>query len=161
VGLRLGTAAAAELQHVPVEDAIVGEALPMEQVPEQLPQIAETSKEPQDESSSNKGLTGTQQTLIQNSPNPLVLFGQKITVQFILRIIQVVKFVVDYHRIHMVTDFLEEVLVQFCYFFGPDLVGSAKFWWIRTVSISTKCEAKLYFFLENFKILSKIKIMTL
>jgi hypothetical protein len=33
----------------------VGEALPMEQVPEQLPQIAETSKEPKDESSSKKG----------------------------------------------------------------------------------------------------------
>ncbi len=40
---------------VPVEDVIVGEALPMEQVPEQLPQIAETSKEPKDESSSKKG----------------------------------------------------------------------------------------------------------
>jgi hypothetical protein len=51
VGLRFGTAAAAELQHVPVEDVIVGEALPMEQVPEQLPQIAETSEEHQDESS--------------------------------------------------------------------------------------------------------------
>ncbi len=69
VVLRLGTAAAAELQHVPVEDVIVGEALPMELVPEQLPQIAETSEEPQDESSSKKGLTVY--------PNPLVPFGQK------------------------------------------------------------------------------------
>jgi hypothetical protein len=48
VGLRLGTAAAAELQHFPVEDvpAIVGETLPTELIPGQLPQIAETSEEP-------------------------------------------------------------------------------------------------------------------
>ena len=40
VGLGLRAAAAAELEHVPVEHVVVGEALPVEQVPEQLPQVA-------------------------------------------------------------------------------------------------------------------------
>ena len=40
VGLGLRAAAAAELEHVPVEHVVIGEALPVEQVPEQLPQVA-------------------------------------------------------------------------------------------------------------------------
>ncbi len=46
----------------------------MEQVPEQLPQVAETSEEQQDESSfTRKGLTSEQRILIQNSLNEVLL----------------------------------------------------------------------------------------
>jgi hypothetical protein len=39
VWFRFRSAAPPELEHVPVEDIVVGEALPVEQVPEQLPQV--------------------------------------------------------------------------------------------------------------------------
>ena len=39
VGLSLGTAAATKLEHVPVEDVVVGETLTMEQVSEQLAKV--------------------------------------------------------------------------------------------------------------------------
>lgn len=39
VGLSLGTTAATKLEHVPVEDVVVGETLTMEQVSEQLAKV--------------------------------------------------------------------------------------------------------------------------
>ena len=42
--LRLRAPAPPKLEHVPVEDVVVGEPLAVEQVPEQLPQVTETDR---------------------------------------------------------------------------------------------------------------------
>jgi hypothetical protein len=40
----------------------------------------------------------------------------------------------------------------------PDPIGAASFFRICTVTNSTKCKAKPYYFLENFNMATKIKV---